>query len=339
MSDDNTYDGDPFKGAGSHIKFLITEFIPILLATALKILDVDEGRKRLMELMTSSFKAKYGGAMRSLELLIQRLHAEQALAEGERLRVLDDLKHTPKWLSTSKINHGRGDDDHVESKWGDWQGRHKVESLLLGLLIPLAATASLLTAKANMEGTGLEIFQTGPLVWTMAALAPLSGFAIKTMWSHLRREWARKAFTFGLNTLTVNFIFAWVLLYAASYKGMDVDAAMSGLFDDQTWWDQTLPVAFTVMTLLTEISVTSVLAHRLDKLAAYYSPFYWLENPDFLDLTARLKMLETRLTALDAELRDAEGELAGYQASLDAQIKLAVLAYDGRRGERNDPIL
>jgi hypothetical protein len=286
MSDDNTYYGDQFKGAGSHIKYLIAELISILLATALKILDVDEGHKRLVELMTSGFKAKYGAAMRELELHIARLQAELILVEDERKRVLDDLKHTPKWLSTSKINHGRSDDDHVETTWRDWQGRHKVESLLLALLIPLAATASLLTAKANMEGTGLEIFQTGPLVWTMAALAPLSGFAIKTMWSHLRREWARKVFTIGLNTLTVIFIFAWVLLYATSYKGMDAGAAMAGLFDDQIWWDQTLPMAFTVMTLLTEISVTSVLAHRLDKLAAYYSPFYWLENPDFLDLMA-----------------------------------------------------
>ena len=172
----------------------------------------------------------------------------------------------------------------------------------------------------------------------MSTLAPLSGFAIKTMWSHLRREAARKAFTFWLNTLTLAFIFLWVGFYSASYHGTD-SAVTTGLFDEQSWWDEIRPTAFTVVTLLTEISVTSVLAHRLDKIAAFYAPNYWLENPEFLDLLARLEAMQQRQRDLLAALEQAEGDLAAYQASLEAQTNLAILAYDARRGERNGPIL
>jgi len=166
MSDEvNTTDnGDPFRGSGSHIRHLISELIPILLATALKILDVAEGRNRLVELIASAFKAKFGAAMRRLELQIEAARTETDIVAAAIHSIRDDLAATPQWLPASKINHGRSADEHVETPVSDWQLRHRFEALLMVLLLPLAATASLLTAKANLEGTGLEIFLSGPLV-------------------------------------------------------------------------------------------------------------------------------------------------------------------------------
>lgn len=339
ISNDGGSGGDPFRGAGSHIRFLITELIPILLASALKIPDVDEGRKRLIELITNAFKSKFGAAMLRLEMLIERLTKELARLSEERLLVQQRLAETPRWVAASQINHGRNADEYVETPFPEWQGRHQVEAILIFALLPLASGAALVTAKSNLEGTGLPIFLDGPLVWTMAMLAPLSGFAIKTMWPHLHREGLRRAFTYGLNSLAVIFILFWVWLYAVNFSGLTPEAGLAGFLDDPTWWEETRGTAFTVVTLLTEITVTSVLAHRLDKLAAFYSPNYWTENPEYIDLLERLKALNERFEILSTHLEDASGELAAYQASLDAQIDLAVLGYDARRGERNDPIL
>lgn len=342
MSDDNTTGddpGDPFRGAGSHIKHLITELIPILLASALKILDADEGRRKLVDLITTAFKAKYGAAMKRLERLIADVATALDAALAERAIIATRLAETPQWLPASQANHGRGADAQIETPFGDWQWRHRIEAVILAVLLVVATLAALLTAKANLEGTGLPIFQSGLLVWTMAALAPLSAWAVKSMWSHLHHEGLRRAFTYGLNILAVICILLWVLLYAASFDGLDGGSITAGIVSDETWWESTRATAFTVMTLLTEITVSSVLAHRLDKLAAFYSPNYWVENPEYRDLMRRLTALDEKIVQLQDTLGHADGELAGYTASLEAQINLAVLAYDARRGERNDPIL
>ena len=134
-------------------------------------------------------------------------------------------------------------------------------------------------------------------------------------------------------------ILAWLGLYAANFHGLSGGSATAGLFDDPTWWDSALETGFTIATLLTEILITSVLAHRLDKIAAFYAPNYWLENLEHVSLRERLERLDAEYERLMADLIDAEGELAAYSASLDAQIQIAVLAYDARRGDRNDPIL
>ncbi|WP_299283292.1 hypothetical protein [uncultured Tateyamaria sp.] len=343
MSDDNNTTGndpgDPFRGAGTHIRHLITELIPILLASALKILDADEGRKRLVELITAAFMAKYGAAMKRLELLIADVSTALNTALAERAIIATRLAETPQWLPASKANHGRSADAQIETPFGDWQWRHRIEAVILAMLLVVATLAALLTAKANLEGTGLPIFQSGALVWTMSALAPLSAWAVKSMWSHLHHEGLRRAFTYGLNILAVICILLWVLLYAASFHGLDAGPVTAGLLDDQSWWERMRATAFTVVTLLTEITVSSVLAHRLDKLAAFYSPNYWVENPEYIDLLRRLAALDARIAQLQDTLGNSEGELAGYTASLEAQINLAVLAYDARRGERHDPIL
>lgn len=331
--------GEPFRGAGSRIKELITELKPILLTSALKIQDMDKGRQYLVDLVKTACKSQFGAAMRQLELTIETLKARIAETELERAHVRELLEATPQWVPSSKTNHGRSADEHVETGWRDWQARHKVESALILILLPFAVIASLLTAQANLEGTGLPIFQDGFLVWAMASLAPLSGFAVKTMWSHLHREDFRTVFTLLLNFFAVLSILAWLGLYAANFHGLSSGSVTAGLFDDPTWWDNAKKTGFTIATLLTEILITSVLAHRLDKIAAFYAPNYWLENLECRSLREWLDRVNAEHKRLTAQLIDAEGELAAYSASLEAQIQIALLAYDARRGDRNDPIL
>lgn len=338
--DDDKTQGEPLRGAWSSIEHSIVQMIGVLMATATKIASIDEGRTRLIDLITAAFMAKFGPLMRALQDAIARLAKQLELLEQERAALVQLLSETPQWVPASKANHGRNADDHVETAMRDWQRLHVWEAGLILLLIPFAAGASILTAQKNLMGTGLPVFIEAPhLAWSMAALAPLSGFAIKTMGSHINSNRLRGLFTLVLNALTVVFVLIWIGLYAVQFSGLTPGPVTDGALDDQTLFEAGLAKGFTMATLITEVLVMTVLAHRLSAIADFYSPNYWLENPEFVTLTKRLERLDAQIAATVEAFEAKQADLAGYQGSLDTQIHLAVLTYDARRAQRDDDIL
>lgn len=339
-NDDDKTKGEPLRGAWSSVEHSIVQMIGVLLATAIKIANIDEGRTRLIDLITAAFMAKFGPQMRALQDATVRLAKQLERLGRERAALAQLLLETLQWVPASKANHGRNEDEHVETKMRDWQRRHFWEAGLILFLIPFAAGASILTAQKNLMATGLPVFLDSPhLAWSMAALAPLSGFAVKTMIANIRSNRLRGLVTVLLYALTVVFVLLWVWLFAVHFSGLTPAPVTDGLFEEQTALDSGLATAFTMTTLITEVLVMTVLASRLSSIADFYSPNYWLENPEFVTLTKRLERLDAQIAETVEALEAKQADLAGYQGSLDTQIHLAVLIYDARRAQRDDDIL
>lgn len=332
--------GGSFKGAGSHIKHSIEELLPILLNTAAKISDVEQGREHLVNLTGSAFFSKFSGVIEDNAERLALLQSEYDTNKANLKSARETESITPEWLPASRVNHGRNIKDHEETKYRDWQLRHKAEAPLLLILLSIALAASTMTAHANLVGTGLEVFRQNPVLpWTMAGLAPMAGLAIKTMWSHLRHERTRALFTAVLNSVAAIFIIIWVLLFGDQFHGLSASIVSGGLFDEPSSWDQLKETAFVSVTLVTEILIGAVLAHRLDKILSNYAPNYWLRNPESESLQQRIKALTSEIQAQAESIAQLKGTLAEYQKSLDLQLDLARLAYDARRSQADTPTL
>lgn len=332
--------GSGFKGVGSHIKYSIDEIFETVIQTALRIVDPEAARERLNALVSSAFGAKFGSEMGRLDVQIAHQQTEhdatQADLKGARKRLLQ----TPEWLPASRANQGLDVKDHVETRFRHWQFRHQLGAITIFILLALALCASALSAHANLVGTGVQVFLDNPVLpWSMAALAPMSGLAIKTMLSHLRRDGAKAVFTFVLLTATGLSIIVWLVLFSTNYHGLSADTALGGLFDEPTFWDELRDTGFVAATLSTEILIGAVLALRLEKIAVNYAPNYWLQNHEFESLSRRIDLLIKRASAQAEELAQLKGTRLEYSESFNLQIEIALLAHDGRRAQFTQPTL
>lgn len=333
-------EGSAYKGGGSHIKYSISDMNDLLISTALRIQDADRAREELVAVVKEAFLAKFGAQLAKLDAQIEKAEAKlQKLGTNLKQAELDYSRTLPK-LPSSRANQGRDAEDYIEEPVVDWQFRHKVEAVLVSIALFVSTLASLLTAEANLVGSGVQIFlDNPPLAWTMAALAPLSGFAIKTIYESLPGGWPSQTFKFALITAMVVSIVLWLLLYAQSYHGLSPDISFGGVFDAPSAWDQIRDTAFVAISLTTEVLIGAVLAVRLTVIAGCYSPDYSKDNPAFFRLEKKVE----GLTKLQEELDEAHAEMIGQRAEyghcLTLQIQTLTLAHDGRRGASSTPIL
>jgi len=329
-----------FKGAGSHIQHSIEELIAILVATAVKIADANEGREELSKLMNSAFMAKFARPMKHLERKLSDLEVEYAYTLKSLQEAREILTVTPENLPASKVNHGRDENEHEETEFAFWQMRHKFEAILILGFLPIALGSSAYTAWANLVGTGLPVFIENPVLpISMALLAPMASFSFKTIWHNLQTDWARRIFTRSLNWTAVILILVWSVLFADQFHGLGSGPVAGGLFDQPSFWDKIKETGFTAVTLLTEMCIGTVLAHRLDKIASRYSPDYSVQNPDWVSLQHRIMELQRVAEFQREAIQNLVGEQASYPHSLDLQVSMALLSYNARRSKVEEEIL
>ncbi|PHQ70780.1 MAG: hypothetical protein COB93_04625 [Sneathiella sp.] len=323
-----------YKGVGSHIKHSIEDVAGVILATALRIPNAAKASKQLTNLTFAAFKAKFGRRMAELDQQISHLKSEHAETLNWLQQVRIRLPQTRERLPACRANHGLEEGQMVEVTFEGWQVRHKIEAIVLLLAMAVAIGASLLTAHANLTGSGIQVFKDNPLLpWSMAALAPLSGIAVKTIHEYLRTDWAIKTFTILLIAAMLTSIGLWIFLYSDIYHGLSSQITIGDLFDKPSLWDQIRDTAFVIVSLTTEILIGAALALRLSIIAGRYSPDYSHPNTEFLRLQKREKLLEKNSTEQATTLARLEGERAEYGGSLELQIQILTLAHDGRRAQ------
>lgn len=332
--------GTSFKSAASHIEHSIQEFVPKLIATAVKIADVQQGRDQLQNLTDSAFGSKFGGMMKRLERELADLEIEYASVSAALVEAIETDAMTPPKIATSKENQDRDHHERVEVKFVSWQARHRFETRVLFVGLAIALASSGYTAWANLVGTGLPVFLDNPVLpVSMAALAPMASLAVKTMWHSLKSEKANALFTKVLNFGTLGLIASWAVLFATEYSGLGSQSVTAGLFDEESSIDGAKSLGFTVSTLLTEIAIGTALGHRLDKIADIYSPGYEEDNPKKKVTKARVEELHTECGQLKARILDLKEDLTGYPESLNLQVQTALLAYDARRAHVEEETL
>lgn len=331
---------DPFRSAASHLKQSIDKRIPILVDTAVKNPNVEQGRRELIETVTAHFVGTFGSLWATNAHRKRFLPEELKRVEYERDMVFEELLDTPDTLPTSAANQGAGDDGMIDTPFWKWAMPHQFEALFFGSLIMVAAGASMLTAHANLAGTGLIVFIENPLLpWSMSALAVLSAMAIKTMVSQVENETSRKAFAFWLNALAVLFIILWIWLFADQFHGLSTGPITGGLFDEPSWWDGAKETAFVAVTLATEILIAAVLAQRLGKIVTRYTPDRKIPSPKHQTLSERLDALDLKHRELNEEIGVVDGVLTSLQGSLNGDIHIATTSYDAKRAVEAEPIL
>lgn len=335
---DDARNASPFLGAGTHITHSISELHNAILGSALRMGDAAEAQKDLETVASSAFEAKYGAQI--------VWHTERVTHYGEALQgakaTFEALRQrdarTPAWIPANSSHH-EGDGDALEEiPFGNWALRHKFEMPLLLAGIGGLFAASMITAQANLAATGLEVFSDYPaLSWSMAALAPLTGLAIKTIGSALRSTWSRAAFTMGLSISMVGSFAIWLALYADIYHGLSSTVRLGGLFDEPTLWGKLRETLFTATTISTEVLVASVLAHRATSVAEHYSPDFERRNPEKAPLRKELDAAKAEVEALFTNLTNEKAALSEFERSRDLTISVLTLAHKGRRGAQSQP--
>lgn len=331
-------DGVPLKSVGSHMKHSVKELLDLVVGTALRIADPDQAREHLRAVVHAGFDAKYGETTARLDAEIADREDALATAKEELSGIRTKLADTPKYIPTSRENAGQ--DTKSEPKFADWQLRHKIGVPILLLLLAGALAASTVTAHANIVGTELPVFLDNPVLpWSMAALAPMSSLAVKTMISSFSSEAAKSVFTGLLIGGTLVAITAWLALFSMTFHGLGTELSVSGLFDEPSPWEAAKDTSFVAAALATEILVGALLALALAKITAIYAPDYQIRNPLFENLTSLAEAKASDVEAMGTALAALKGTRQSYAGSLALQIEIALLAHDGRRAIAAQPTL
>ncbi|OXT01981.1 hypothetical protein B7H23_03320 [Notoacmeibacter marinus] len=309
-----------------------------LLDTAQTVADEDEARELVADIATASFKGRFG-EMADLQTRKELATREVDHAAKHLLQLRKKAEHTPKWLQASQINDNRDEGGQVELTYSKWQFRHRIEALLLILMMLVTFIASYVTAYSNLMGTGSPVFIETPVAYFMAAMAPLAGFCLKLFGNVFRSDRGHHRFTIVLFSMAVILAAAWALLFAKLYHGLSTDGIGTGLFDEPTLWDSWRDTIFISVTLLTEITLSAALASRLDRIARIYSPDFWHRNPESLTLEQDLKDAKRDVDALTDRLAKLSREFAPYENALDLQVRIAQLALSSRRSRAQNTSL
>jgi len=326
-----------YRGAGDWIAHGAKDLSPQALNSACKIPDADEGRAKLIDLETNAFEAK--AARERAVVTGKRDHYATVAREKEALRAdtSAELAKTPQSIRTAQLD---ADGHAIQVPMAKWQGRDLVEFYLLTGILTAGVAASLLTAQASLIGSGNPVFlEQIYLSWVMAFLAPLTSFALKTLGTRIRHAGLRAAYIFVLGTAMTISASIWVVTFSLSYKGLGTTIDIGSIFEGPTLAATTRDTLHAIVTLTTEILATAVIALRISEIAGRYSADHDTANPRFAELTKRLAVLEAEILAAIAERDAAQGILDECDKSLAARNALVTIAYDARRGERNDPIL
>ena len=328
-----------FMGPHGYIAHSIKEQLPVIVLSALRIVDAGKADKILVKLTTQAFWATYGAAH-------EQVRGELEAVQSELKRVADIKDHIWMLLSSCapevRVAPGRGaqPEDNSELPVSAWQMRDKFEAVVILIILGLALLASWLTAHANLVGTELDVFRQYPLLpWCMASLAPISAVALKTIYAHLTHDLLRLAFVLWLLLSMVISIVIWAVLFAINYHGLGTELDIGGLLEDASLWSELKQTGFVVFSLSTEILVGAVLALRLSKIADRYAGDGWQTNREHTQLEQRWKAISAEWQALVVRAGTLTGALSAFDASLGTQIELARLSHEARRGQSNDPIL
>ena len=310
--------------------------LPKYVSTALLIPDDEVAKEHLVIAVQSAFYA----VLSPLSSKIDRTRKQSQSAEAELEEVKAERKATSKKTPSWRGNQGKDDAEMIEADFSEWQSRHKVEAILLMLVILIAAAASFITAYTNLIGSGVVVFLDNPLLpASMASLAPLCGFAIKSVNGFLRSGWQTRSYIFSLVSAMMVSVVLWIVLYADSYHGLSPNAFGGGFLDDASWWDGIRDTIFIIVSLSTEILIGAVFALRLTIIAGRYSPDYSHPNQDYVELENRETVLEKRLPKLVAELDALTDEQGKFEAELKGYINTALMMFESRRGQPTPPTL
>ncbi|SFO40806.1 hypothetical protein SAMN04488056_105251 [Cohaesibacter marisflavi] len=322
------------------LKGFVLDELKTYVMTALLLKDDEVARTHLIQSVQSAFNAAFGGVLASLKSQVARKEKQVQSAQAELEEVKAELRTTSKQTASWRGNQGRDEADMIEAEFCEWQSRHRVEATILLIVTMMAAVASFITAYTNLVGSGVVVFLDNPLLpASMAALAPLCGFAIKSVHGFLRSGWQTRSYIFSLVSAMLVSVCLWIVLYAGSYHGLSPNALSGGFLDDASWWDGVRDTIFIIVSLSTEILISAVFALRLTIIAGRYSPDYFRPNQDFIDLEKRESALEKHLLKLEDELDDLIAEHCRLEAELEGYINTALLMFEGRRGQPTPSIL
>ncbi|TLP43451.1 hypothetical protein FDK21_18035 [Cohaesibacter sp. CAU 1516] len=340
MSKDKFWGNSTPMDVGTMLKSFILEQLTLYVTTALQIRDDDTAKSYLMKNVEAAFYAAYMGSLTWLKSKITRKEEQYQFAKTELSDVKAKLRETSEKTPSWRGNRDKDDADMVEAEFCEWQSRHKVEVFILGAATSMAVVASFITAYTNLIGSGVVVFLDNPLLpASMAALAPLCGFAIKSIHGFLRNGWQTRVYIFSLVSAMLVSVCLWILLYANSYHGLSSSVTGGGILDETSWWDQVRDTVFIIVSLSTEILIGAVFALRLTIIAGRYSPDYFHTNQDYVDLKKRESALEKRLPKLEDELDEFLAEQGKLEAELAGYINTALLMFEGRRGQPSPSIL
>ncbi|MEM1363699.1 MAG: hypothetical protein AAGF94_18685 [Pseudomonadota bacterium] len=311
-------------------------FVPsgAVLNAAVKMPNADAGEELVLELVSQEFRSGPGAAIPELVRSIADVKGQLQSVE-QRLNSAElELDVCPPEVPSALGPDGTP----CEVPFTKWRMKDQLGTVFLGGFLCTALSASLLSAHANLVGTGLEIFDGTLLPWCMAGLAPMSSLAIKTLASHQQSPMAKKVFTFFLLGFTVLSILVWIVWFPWKYNGL-AGIDLGGLFDEPTWIDGFRDTGFIAVTLLTEVLVGSVLALRLAHIADLYSDNSTKPNPDHAMRSASVKSLTEDRDRLRDELLPLTKELEELEGQLGARRTAANLAYQSRRADAASPTL
>lgn len=320
-------DAQHLRTASKHIRYSIQDLVPELIAMVSNGTNAAQGEKLLEELMTSAFWSRYGSEMTALGVKNDFFTGEKTHTLTQLTKTRREEAQTEEWEVGKFTEDDDGEKRPAETKFSDWQSRDKFEAGVIFGLLPVAMGASAVTAQSNLTGTGLPVFTDNVLLpWTMAVLAPISGLAIKSIWHGITSRRWKKVFSNVLNAATFVSIGTWVWLFSDQYHGLSASNAVGGLFDEPTAFEDFKQTAFVGATLVTEVLITSVLAHRLDVIWERYAPHFRYRNLDSEILQEREERLLNRASHHIDKLADMQGEISAYEADLKLQVNLALIA-------------
>ena len=281
----------------------------------------NDGERLVRQQAGHVYDAEEGEALsREAHEIVQQEQACEVIAK-EQSDVTALRQNTPQWQRASSKHGTRDDEASDEVSFREWamldQGTF-VTCLVLCATMLMAGAANI---QGNLVASGLPLFTLNPwFAWLFAMLAPAAALAIHSFGEAFQTSRGRILFRMVIFSLTGITVLGWSWLFADLFHGtggLDLSFEESGLKDTLFVWLQ----------VTAEILVGSSLFLIAEHIASKYSPNWWVQNREYVELVDREKDLKAQLSQAYDHLNALRGKHAKRMAGREAVINRAYADY------------
>lgn len=271
------------------------------------------------------YDVKHGGEIKTLELEIEEQEERYQTSNDTRKKLEEKRHHTPRYVVTS-IAHRDGIEENSKHTvpFSKWQIKHQATITLAYIFGSIVLLMSATNAFSNLMSSGIPAFLDTPFLAIMLSTLPLAGgITLKFIANLLHNGHTRRFYVLGIYILSGLTLFAWTVLFAMNFHG--VSSAID--FDNIGKESGFNGALFVWVTMAAEMLIGATLFIMADSIHARYSPDYYSENLEYLEIKKTLQEHLKTHEALRNDRNAKHARLKELDSEKNAYINIKLVAF------------
>ncbi|MES2662122.1 MAG: hypothetical protein V4629_02345 [Pseudomonadota bacterium] len=271
----------------------------------------------------------YYGDQTTLSMELKQLDArceESAVTLAElSLRKRSTKRH----VKSAYVSTGSNDNNKNPIRFNNWNKRDQAYFILTAIFLLISMVMGTANVYSNLVESGITIFIEKPhLALCLSLLVPAASCSLKFVSNFIDFYKNQRKYGLCIYILTGITLLVWTVFFSLNFNG--VSSSFNAEEMEGFQWKGS---CFVWIQLLSEILVSASLFLALEDIFNKYSPDYYCDNLEYVELDAAWKIHCAEHKALTEECAEKRQHLNQFIANRQAFINSQVAEYNSQRAK------